>query len=214
MGSESFAGKAFIFLIGLSGFQAYAIILAVLFACGLGLPIPEDITLFAAGFLAFKGRISLAGAIAVGMVGVLIGDTFLYTIGRKFGRRVFTWPFFRRIFTAQRIKKAESRIQAKGRIICFTSRFIPGLRAPVFLTAGVLRIPFKVFFGMDALAALISVPVWVCLAYFLGDQIEMLFEIAKQAKIVVGIGLVVLIIAYIIFLRLQRKGVRPGSEQI
>ena len=74
MGSESFAGKAFIFLIGLSGFQAYAIILAVLFACGLGLPIPEDITLFAAGFLAFKGRISLAGAIAVGMVGVLIGE--------------------------------------------------------------------------------------------------------------------------------------------
>ena len=53
MGSESFAGKAFIFLIGLSGFQAYVIILAVLFACGLGLPIPEDITLFAAGFLAF-----------------------------------------------------------------------------------------------------------------------------------------------------------------
>ena len=205
MGSESFASKVYLVIIGLSGFQAYGVILGILFVCGLGVPIPEDITLFAAGFLAFKGTISLTGAILVGLVGVLVGDTFLYTIGRVFGRKVFSWPYFRKVFTPQRIQKAEARIQNKGRIITFTARFLPGLRAPIFLTSGVLRVPFSVFFSMDALAAIISVPIWVCLAFFLGHKIEMLFEIAKQAKIAVGIGLVLLVVIYIVTIKIQRK---------
>jgi len=205
MGSESIADKVYLLLIGLTGFQAYVVILGVLFACGLGIPIPEDITLFAAGFLAFKGTISLTGAILIGVIGVLVGDTFLYTIGRIFGRRVFTWPYFKRIFTESRIKRAEKKIQERGRLISFTARFLPGIRAPIYLTSGILRIPFSVFLGMDALAAMISVPVWVCLAYFLGDKIEMLFEIARRAKYAAVIGLILLVILYLIFLKIQKN---------
>ncbi len=204
MESGTFAGKVFVFVTGLTGFNAYAAILAVLFACGLGVPIPEDITLFAAGLLAYKGQISLTGAVLVGLAGVLVGDTFIYTIGRIFGRRVLTWPVFRRLFTQTRMEKAERRIQRNARIICFTSRFAPGLRAPIYLTSGILRIPFSTFFTMDALAALISVPVWVYLAYFLGDKIEQLFEIAKTAKLGIGIILVVLL-AFFIFHKLRKR---------
>ena len=198
MGTDSFADKIFAFVIGLSGFQAYGMILAVLFACGLGLPVPEDITLFAAGFLAFKGRISLTGAFLVGMLGVLVGDSFMYWIGRKFGRRVVTWPVFRRMFTPERLEKAEKKIHKNARIICFTARFAPGLRAPVYLTSGILRVPFSVFFSMDFLAALISVPVWVYLAYFLGEKIEQIFEIAKTAKQWIAIVFVVLLLLFLI----------------
>ncbi|MCG8335343.1 MAG: DedA family protein [Proteobacteria bacterium] len=199
MQAESIASKVYLFIIGLSGFQAYAMILAILFACGLGLPVPEDITLFAAGFLAFKGRITLTGAFLVGMIGVLVGDSFMYWIGRIFGRKVFQWPLFRRMFTEARIKKAEEKIQKNARIICFTSRFAPGLRAPIYLTSGIMGVPFHVFFVMDALAALISVPVWVYLAYFLGDKIESLLEIAKTAKLGVGIVIGVLVLGLILF---------------
>ncbi len=198
METDSITGKVFAFIMALSGIQAYAAILFVLFACGLGVPIPEDITLFAAGFLAYKGRITLTGAVIVGMVGVLVGDTLMYLIGRNFGRKVFEWPVFRKIFTPERIKLAEDKIQDNARIICFTSRFAPGLRAPVYITSGVLRVPFPVFIGMDGLAALVSVPVWVFLAYFLGDKVEMLLEIAKQTKIGVGLVLLVLVAFYIV----------------
>ena len=198
MESNSFAAKTFSFVISLSGFQAYGAIVLVLFACGLGVPIPEDITLFAAGFLAFKGRISITGAVIVGLLGVLIGDTFMYLIGRLFGRKVFAWPLFRRMFTPERIQKAEEKIQNNAKIICFTSRFAPGLRAPVYLTSGILRVPFPIFILMDGLAALISVPVWIFLAYFLGDKIEQIFEIAKSAKMGFGILLVILLIGYLL----------------
>jgi membrane protein DedA with SNARE-associated domain len=196
--TDSITGKVFAVIMALSGFQAYAAIVIVLFACGMGVPIPEDITLFAAGFLAYKGRITLAGAVIVGLIGVLVGDSFMYLIGRNFGRKVFDWPVFRKIFTSERIKMAEEKIQNNARIICFTSRFAPGLRAPVYITSGVLRVPFTVFIGMDGLAALISVPVWVFLAYFLGDKVEMLLEIAKQTKIGVALVLLVLIGFYIV----------------
>ncbi len=198
MESDSFAVKMFTFVISLSGFQAYFAILAVLFACGLGLPIPEDITLFAAGFLAFKGRISLFGAFAVGLLGVLVGDTFMYLIGRLFGRKVLKWPVFRRMLTPERIKKAELKIQNNAKIICFTSRFAPGLRSPVYLTSGILRVPFSIFILMDGLAALISVPVWVYLAYYFGDKIEQIIEIAKSAKLGFGIFIMILVVSYTI----------------
>ncbi len=204
MSSESYVAKVFAFVIGLSGIQAYTAIIVVLFACGLGVPIPEDITLFAAGFLAFKGRISLTGAFLVGLLGVLVGDTFVYWIGRIFGRKVFAWPVFRKMFTAERMAYAEDKVQKNAKIICFTSRFTPGLRAPIYLTSGILRVPFPVFIGMDGLAALISVPVWICLAYFLGDQIEYLFEIAKTAKIAVGIALL-MFVAIFIALKIRKR---------
>ncbi len=197
MEHASIFNNIFMFVAGLSGIHAYAVILTVLLACGLGVPIPEDITLFAAGFLAFKGEISITGAFIVGLVGVLIGDIFLYTIGRRFGPAVFTWPVFRKMFTAKRIKSAEDRVQKNGRIICFTARFTPGLRSPIFLTSGILRIPFAVFIGMDGFAALISVPVCVYAAYFLGDQIERLFKIARTANIGIIAGVILLIAVYV-----------------
>lgn len=194
----------------LSGFQAYAAILAVLFACGLGVPIPEDITLFAAGFLAYKGRITLVGALIVGLLGVLVGDTFMYLIGRNFGRRVFGWPMFRRMFTPDRIRMAEEKIHNNARIICFTSRFAPGLRAPVYITSGILRVPFTTFILMDGLAALISVPVWVLLAYYLGDKVEMLLGIAKNAKIGFAILLLLLVGVYIVR-KIRKRRIERGA---
>lgn len=75
---ESFSAKLLSFLSGFSGPMAYTVILGVLLACGLGVPIPEDITLIGAGLLAGLGKISLAGALIAGFIGVLIGDAFLF----------------------------------------------------------------------------------------------------------------------------------------
>ena len=204
MEDGSFGAKIFTLVVGLSGIQAYGAVLIVLIACGLGFPIPEDVTLFAAGFLAFKGRISLAGAIIIGYIGVMAGDSFMYWIGRIFGRKVADWPLFRRLFTPARLKQAERKVQMNARIICFTARFFPGFRAPIFLSAGMLHVPYPLFFLMDSLAALISVPVWVYLAYFLGDKIERLFLMAQRAESVLTV-IAVLFISYFVFRYWKRR---------
>ena len=125
-------------LTSFSGYNAYMLILGALLICSFGVPIPEDITLITAGVLASLGKISLMGAIVVGMVGVLSGDIFFFFLGRHLGYKVFDLPVLRRIISKRKVRKAEKKILKNSKFICFMARFIPGIRSPVFLTAGVL----------------------------------------------------------------------------
>lgn len=196
-----FTLKLISFLSGFTSWQAYGLILGILLACGLGLPIPEDITLLSAGILAALGKISLLGAFISGLVGVLIGDCFMFFLGKKYGRKVFELPGFRKVFTEERIQIAEEKVHANSRFICFTARFLPGLRSPVFLTAGILGVPFKTFILLDGGAALISVPVWVYLGHLFGENLDTAIEYAKRTQALFFIGVVVIFIGYVIFKR-------------
>ena len=55
----------------LEGWYAYSSIFSVLFICGLGIPIPEDLTLVTAGYLVYLENIDLGMAILVCFIGVL-----------------------------------------------------------------------------------------------------------------------------------------------
>ncbi len=203
--SPSIVHRAIEFLSALSGFHAYGLIFGVLFVCGMGVPIPEDITLITAGLLAGQGKISLSGAMIVGFVGVLIGDTILFLIGQKYGRRVFTWPVFNKIFTEERVVKSELQIMTHAKKICFTARFMPGLRAPIFLTAGIMKVPFKTFFFQDGLAALVSVPVWIYLGYWFSDNIDAALKYAKDINVIIIGSLVIAIGIFFYFQWKKRK---------
>src|SRR6185437_3132440 len=96
---SSFAYSIINFLSNLYGLPAYGAIVGLLLVCGLGVPVPEDVTLIGAGILSGIGSISLPGAIAAGFLGVLVGDTFMFTLGRVYGRRAFRLPVIRRIMT-------------------------------------------------------------------------------------------------------------------
>ena len=203
MDRSGFAYKIFSLFVGLTGFQAYSFIFGVLFLCGMGLPIPEDITLVAAGYLAGKGKISFIGALLVGLFGVLAGDLLLFLIGRKFGSEVLKWPVFKRVFTRRRMQKAEVQINKHAKLVCFIARFMPGLRGPIYLTAGVLKVPFKIFLFQDGLAAIISVPVWVWLGYRFHREIEKAFHYLAEIQTYILVGLI-LILAYFIGLIIYR----------
>lgn len=205
MDSGSFASKILAFITTTSGVGSYAVILGVLTVCGLGVPIPEDITLIAAGFLAAMGNISLAGALIAGFIGVMIGDTILFFAGRKFGRRVFELPLFRTIFTPKRIALAEKKVLRNSKFICFTARFLPGLRSPIFLTAGIMGVRPVVFFTLDGTAALVSVPIWVVGGYWFSSHLEEALAFAKKAQASLFIGIVALIIGYVLIKRFMRK---------
>src|ERR1700682_2328937 len=56
------------------GAAAYLVIFGVLVACGLGVPLPEDISLLTGGFLAYLEVANLFAMMAVGFVGILCGD--------------------------------------------------------------------------------------------------------------------------------------------
>ena len=197
-------------LSSLSGGTAYVAIFGMLAICGLGVPIPEDITLLAAGLLASSRRISLGGALAAGFLGVLSGDAVLFYLGRKYGRRIFLLPGFRRFFTAERVRAAEAKVKNHGPFICFVARFLPGLRSPTFAAAGAMGVSPVTFFALDGLAALISVPLWVGLAYWVGDNWELARSRAKAAEGLLLCLMLGLVTSYVVY-RLWKRRLRARA---
>lgn len=189
----------------LDGATAYSAIVGLLLICGLGVPLPEDITLIAAGMVAALGQITLWGAMLAGFFGVMAGDAFLYTMGRLYGRKAFELPLIRTIMTPKRIALAERKMVRNSHFICFTARFLPGLRSPVFLLAGAMGVRPIVFYGLDGFAALISVPFWVWVGYFLGANLDEALKVVEKIQLSIGITVVLAIIGYVFFRRWRKR---------
>ncbi len=211
MENATFSHEFIAFLSGLNGPVAYLTILGILFACGLGLPIPEDITLIAAGIVSAGGSISLVGAFIVGYVGVLAGDMLLFFAGRKYGHKVFRiWPFSK-MMTPQRVLIAEQKIQKNAKMICFAARFMPGIRAPIYLSCGVLKVSPITFLVQDGLAALISVPIWIYLGHWFGNNLDQALHWAHKIQMWILIALGLLIVSY--FVRRYIKKTKSVSTE-
>jgi membrane protein DedA with SNARE-associated domain len=181
----------------LDGTAAYSAIVGLLLVCGLGVPLPEDITLIAAGILASLKSITLPGAVAAGLFGVLAGDAFLYTVGRVYGRKAFQLPLLRTIMTPRRIAMAERKIIRNSHFICFTARFLPGLRSPIFLMSGIMGVRPVVFYALDGAAALISVPLWVYVGFWVGENLDEALKIAERVQLSLGAVVLVVVAGYI-----------------
>lgn len=89
----------------------YLMLFGLLFACGLGLPLPEDIPLLVAGWMIASGKMHLAWAAVCAWCGIIGGDLVLYHFGKKFGLEITRVPF---------IGKHVTRAQMSGRRNCLS----------------------------------------------------------------------------------------------
>ncbi len=179
------------------GIYSYAVILAVLLACGFGLPVPEDITLVTAGILASREVINFKVAVAICLIGVLLGDGTIFFLGSRYGTKLRGSKFFSMILPEGRDAAVKAVIQKYGDKVIFMARFMPGLRTPLFFATGSYHVPFWKFFLLDGLAALISVPLWVYVGYLFGANLEELEVVIKRAQVGIYISLGALVALFI-----------------
>lgn len=180
-----------------SGPAPYLIVFFLLLACGFGLPMPEDIILFAAGLMAYYGAADVWIMIAVSFAGVMLGDSCVFTIGALYGKKIRRIGFVRRMLPPHRMKMVRRKLHEQGNKVIFAARFMPGLRTPIFFSAGTLHLPFRVFFAYDGLAAAISVPTIVYAIYHFGSHVDRVIKVIKRLQFGV-IGTIILIIALLL----------------
>lgn len=184
-------------LLDFYGPTPYFLVFGILLACGLGLPVPEDVTLFAAGVLAYYGVCGLWQIVLISLFGVVIGDSFMFMLGAKYGRRLTRFRLFKNVLSEDRLDAVALKLKAaKGERLLFAARFMPGLRAPFFFTAGVLHVPYRKFLFYDGTAALLSVPAIIGAVYYFGDTLDRVVGVIKNIEH----GIIFVIAAGLIFI--------------
>ncbi len=194
----------------------YPALLIILIVASLGVPIPEDIPLIAAGvLLKTHGIASWHGTLIVALIGIMSGDLVLYTLGRRWGPDVVSHRSVRWLITPRRFTRLSAEFQRHGTWMCFVGRFIVGVRAAMCMTAGATRFPYWRFFLADFCGALLSVPLFVGLGYFGAYMLPRLMSYLRGVEALVtavaAIAVAVLLIAYAV--RKRRRARRIGARR-
>lgn len=178
---------------------------------GCGLPIPEEVPIVLAGVFSSQGRLEPELAFFACLVGALIGDSVMYAIGYHFGHGLLVeHPKIGKFIGAEREEYFEKAILRHGFKVMFLARFMVGVRGPVYLAAGVVRIPFRKFIFWDVICATVVVGAFFSLSFYYGRQIT---EMLREAE--VTLTLIVVAIALIVTLIwLRRRRVRLMQETI
>jgi membrane protein DedA with SNARE-associated domain len=151
----------------------YLGLFAILMLCGLGLPMPEDVALLAGGYLVHRGITRYPLTLAVSLLGVVSGDNSLFFLGRHFGTGLVKYFGVARPGSKMQIERIKGFMERHGARAIFYARFLAGLRALVYLSAGSFGVRPAIFLVYDLLGAFISVPIVVSLGYLFGKQLEM-----------------------------------------
>ena len=195
------------------GTQSLLALFLLLVACGFGLPMPEDVILVTAGILAARDVTDYSATQVVCFSGVILGDLTVFLIGKKFGPVIKSRGIFRKILTPERDAQVARIFNTWGLKVIFAARFMPGLRMPVFLTAGTWQVPTWKFLALDGSAALISVPLWIMLGHAFGSHLEELAVVMTRFQsTLLGLTALVVLSVPLILLRQRQKKKRPSRS--
>ncbi|MDB5174026.1 MAG: putative DedA protein family [Phycisphaerales bacterium] len=190
----------------------YYVLFGLLFACGLGLPLPEDVPLITAGILIQQGRFHWGMAAVCAWCGIIGGDCILYQLGRKFGHDVDKIPFIGRHVNRKRMQRVEKWFQRWGVWVVAVGRLFAGVRGCMVVVAGATRFNFWKFLIADGLAAIVSGGLFMLLGYKFAQNLDYLKQLVRNIKggmLATLLAAVVLIIAYMIWRKIRKS---PGDK--
>ena len=206
---------------------SYLGIIVVLVLTGSGLPVPEEVPIIIAGVAAFHGQLNPWLALASCFVGAILGDCVMYAIGYHFGHNVLRdHPWFARFLKPEREAHIEEMLNQHGWKVFFLARFLVGLRSPVYLTAGILRISFRRFLLVDLFCAGIVICTFFGLSYLFAERITDWFQRIRNAEIGISVAIVASVLAVVLYfyvrhrrrvarirVRRERRSLRLGADR-
>jgi membrane protein DedA with SNARE-associated domain len=195
----------------LQGVSAYALLFALLFACGIGAPMNEDIVLLVAAALTLAGVMEPVPLMAVAWFGLVLGDALVFHWGHRFGPWILRRRFVARIVAPQRLAEFQARVRRGGPAYIFLIRFMPGIRTALFFAAGSLKLPYRTLFLYDGIAALIELPLLVYGVRFVGGRWQQILAYIKQFQVALLIALALVAVAFFVWRRLRRAPGAPSS---
>ncbi|HWH02286.1 MAG TPA: DedA family protein [Gemmatimonadales bacterium] len=177
------------------------------------IPLPSELVMPPAGYLAAKGEMSLPLVIVCGVLGSVFGALANYGLAAWLGR-AFVHRMGRYVLVSERsLERSERFFAAHGEISTFIARMLPVIRHLISLPAGLARMPIPRFVSFTALGSGIWCTVLTLIGWTIGRKenvlmgalnVEVRREAAHAMTIIVP-ALVVLTLAYVVWSRRHRK---------
>jgi membrane protein DedA with SNARE-associated domain len=193
-----------------------------LLAAGLGAPIPEELPIVTAGALVGHAptqdpplQVVWWIMLPILICGVVIGDGFLYTIGRLWGHRLLDRRWVqRRVLPPEKRARIERNFHRYGVWILLGARMMPGIRGPIFLMAGMNRLPVAKFLLADGLYAIPGVSMIFFLSYFFTDQVVELVKRANQVRPFIVLAVLFGVAAYLVYYFLKHPVTEGDPKEV
>ena len=125
-------------VISAAGYAGVAGLMAVESAC---IPLPSEVIMPFAGYLASTGRFSLVLAATAGAVGCNVGSTLAYAVGARGGRPLVERWGRTILLSPGDLDRAERFFRRFGALAVLVGRLLPVVRTFIALPAGVARMP-------------------------------------------------------------------------
>jgi membrane protein DedA with SNARE-associated domain len=162
-----------------------------------GVPVPGETILIAAAVYAGAGRLNIVAVGIIALVAAVVGDNVGFAIGH-FGGRALVLRWGRYVFiTEERLDKAEGFFHRHGGKVVTVARFIEGLRQANGIVAGLSKMYWPKFLAFNALGAALWVALWTTVGYTAGSHLNSIYHQLVRYEVYVGIGIVVLIVAFV-----------------
>jgi membrane protein DedA with SNARE-associated domain len=171
----------------------YLGLLLLLLLGGIGFPFPEDATLILCGFLISTHVVNPVYALLVVYAGLLAADFSLYLVGMKYGRMIVSHRRFHKIISPARLSMLEDKFNKRGILFILFGRQLIGLRAQIFLAAGVMRMSAIKFLITDAISFQFTIALMVGAGYIGGHNLQV---IKKHITRIEHIGILLIIILF------------------
>ena len=177
----------------------YLGIFIAVFVGNLGVPVPEETVMLAAGFLAGQVLLDLRLVFVVVIISAVTGDCCGYLIGRTGGQRVLarlavTFPFMRTPY-----ERLQLFFQTHGSKAVFMARFITGVRFMAGPMAGACGMPFFQFLGWNVLGAIVWCSLVVTVGYLVGGELYPALTMAHQVSRWIGLAAFFLLVMVFVF---------------
>jgi len=158
-----------------------------------GLPLPAEAALIAAGFFAARTQVlNIWCLIAAGIVAAIIGEIVGFWIGRRFGSQLLDRYGTRLGFTEGRIRIGQWLFIRYGGRFVFVARFLPFLRNMAAVLAGTNAMEQRSFYFASATAATAWIICYGLAAYWFGEAFA---NFASPVTIILGFAAALLMLA-------------------
>ncbi|MEM9806115.1 MAG: DedA family protein [Cyanobacteria bacterium P01_D01_bin.56] len=167
-------------------------------------PIPSEIIMPLAGVTVAKGNLNMAGAIAAGTVGTLLGTLVWFYIGKLLGLQRIYWLANRYGkwvgISGKEVKSVQRWFSQRGGYWSITlGRLLPSIRTYISVPAGIANMELVPFVFFSTLGSVAWITFLTGAGYYLGDGYKQIDKVLAPLGSIVSISAIVLIVGWILF---------------